>query len=265
MPKNIQQIKQISRRRAMTTESARRVKLAGHQAEREFVDIIGGQIYPGSRKKDVIDEQGNIHSVKSGDKKWQIFLYRKKRFEESIGFLGARLFVDCIDTFPEERKDYLNDKAKYKLNLQPKMRALKDFLDSTNPIFLHSNKLVFLQEAIFHSSEVDYLAIKEGNLFHIFDAGEVIKIIDTSTVVANSKAVQGDQMDDQKVIFKLFEKDITIGEIEMRNDSEIHYREVKFWMDREKTFNLLKNEIKPARKKSERVIAYGKAISRFKL
>lgn len=262
MQKNI---KQTRKRRAMTTETARRVRLAGHQAEKEFADLIGGQIYPGARKKDVVDAQGNIHSVKSGDKKWQIFLYGKKRFEDSVGFLDAQLFIDCIDSFPEARKDYLNNKIKYKLNLQPKMRLLKDFLVSANPIFLHSNKLIFLQEAIFHSSEVDYLTIKEGNLFHIFDAGEVIKTINNSTVVANSKAVRKDQMDDQKVIFKLSDKDITIGEIEMRNDSEIHYREVKFWMDREKTLNLLKDKIKPAKRKSERVVARGKAALRFKL
>jgi len=124
--------------------------------------------------------------------------------------------------------------------------------------------LIFFQEAIFHSSEVDYFTVKENNLFHIFDANEVIRIIDDSTVVANSKAIQDDQMDDQKVIFKL-SNDITIGEIEMRNDSEVHYRQVKFWMDREKTLDLLKDKIRPIRKKSERIITYGKAADRFKL
>lgn len=249
----------------MTSSEARRVRRAGHEAEEEFANLIGGEIYPGARKKDVVDAQGNIHSVKSGDKKWQIFLYGKKRFEDSVGFLGAHLFVDCINSFPEARKDYLHDKTKYKLDLRPKMRALKDFLAGTNPIFLHSHKLIFLQEAIFHSSEVDYLAIKERHLFNIFDAGEVVKTIDASTVVANSRAVQKDQMDEQKVIFKLPDSGTTLGEIEMRNDSEVHYREVKFWMDREKTLHLLKDKIKPAKKKSDRVITYGKAVSRFRL
>jgi len=102
--------KQPRKRRAMTTEAARRVKLAGHQAEKEFANLIGGQIYPGSRKKDVVDARGNIHSVKSGAKKWQIFLYGKKRFEDSIGFLGAHLFIDCIDSFPEKRGSILATK-----------------------------------------------------------------------------------------------------------------------------------------------------------
>lgn len=255
--------KQTRNRRAMTAETARRVKLAGHEAEKEFANVIGGQIYPGSRKKDVIDRQGNIHSVKSGDKKWQVFLYSKSRFKNSIGFLGARLFVDCIDNFPNSRKDYLNNKIKYKLNLRSKMRALKDFLISANSIFLHSNKLIFLQEAIFHSKEVDYLTIKEKNQFHIFDANEVIITIDNATVAANSKAKQDKQMDDQKVIFKLVDKDITIGEIEMRNDSQVHYRQVKFWLDRELTLDLFKEKIKPAKRKSKQIIVYGKATNKF--
>lgn len=259
------EIKQTRKRRAMTSEKARRVKSAGHEAEKEFADLVVGQIYLGTRKKDVIDAQNNIHSIKSGEKKWQIFLYGKKRFEDSIGFLGASFFVDCIESFPEARENYLKDKIKYKSSLQHKMCVLKDFLTNTNPIFLHSNKLIFLKEAIFHSSEVDYFTVKENDLFHVFDANEVIKTIDDSTIVANSKAIQSDQMDDQKIIFKLFDKNITIGEIEMRNDSEVHYRQVKFWMDREKTLALLKDKIKPVKEKSKRIITYGKAITKFKL
>lgn len=193
------------------------------------------------------------------------FLYSKKRFENSIGFLGARLFIECIDNFPSARKDYLNNKTKYKLNLQSKMRALKNFLSTVSPVFLHSNKLIFLQEAIFHSSEVDYLTIKEKNQFHIFDANEVIITINNSTAVANSKAKQDNQMNDQKVIFKLTDKDITLGEIEMRNDSQVHYRQVKFWLDRELTLDLFKDKIKPAKRKSEQIIVYGKAANKFTL
>lgn len=48
-------------------------------------------------------------------------------------------------------------------------------------------------------------------------------------------------MDNQKVIFKYNKR--TIGEIEMRNDSEIHYRQINFWMLKEGTLNLLKEHI----------------------
>lgn len=50
----------------------------------------------------------------------------------------------------------------------------------------------------------------------------------------------------------------------MRNDSEIHYREVKFWLDRNLTFQLLKSKILPNKKFNERIILYGKAIKKLK-
>ena len=145
-------------------------------------------------------------------------------------------------------------------------KTKKDFLsDKENKIFFHENKLIFLLEALFHSSEVDYFTVKEESLFHIFDAEEVIKTINSSVVLANSKAGQEGQMDDQKVIFKLTDADITIGEIEMRNDSNVHYRQVKFLMDREKTLQLLKQKIDHGKNKSDKIITYGKATAKFKL
>jgi len=45
----------------------------------------------------------------------------------------------------------------------------------------------------------------------------------------NSQARNNTQISNQKVVFKVDNK--TYGEIEMRNDSEIHYREVKFWLN----------------------------------
>ncbi len=259
-------LKTKRKRRAMTTENARRDKLAGHADEKEFAELIGGFVYPGSRKKDVVDKQGNIHSVKSGDKKWQMFLYGKNRFESSIGFLGAPFFINCINSFPPKRNDYIKDKVAFKTDLQKPMEKLKNFLsDKEKEIFMHSNKLIFLLEAIFHSSEVDYFTVKERSIFHIFDAEEVIKTIDNSVVLANSKAQQEGQMDSQKVIFKLINSNITIGEIEMRNDSKIHYKEIKFWMDRVKTLELLKDKINPLNKKAEKIMAYGRATRRFKL
>ena len=254
--------------RAMTTENARRVKLAGHKAEEEFANLIQGYKYPGSKKKDIVDTQGNVHSIKSGDKKWQIFLYSKNRFETSIGFLGAKLFLDCINSFPEKRKDYLKNKEIFKISLQKPMQNLKDFLSKkdNSPYFLHGTKIIFLQEALFHGSEVDYLTIKEGVVFNIFDAREVIGTIDESIEIANSKAMQQlGQMDDQKVIFKSNIDGTTIGEIEMRNDSDIHYKQVKFWMDREKTLNLLRLKIIKKKQVGANIITYGKAINRFKL
>ena len=254
------------KRRAMTTEAARRVKFAGHAAEREFAELVGGQIYPGSRKRDVVDPFGNIHSVKSGKLKWQIFLYSRARFEMSVGFLGAKFFIDCIDAFPNTWAIYQRSKRSSKLRLKPRMRALKQFLtEISSPVFLHANKLIFLQEALFHSSEVDFLSIKENSTFHIFDASEVQQVIDVAVTVANSKARRKGETDDQKVLFKLHDKDLTIGEIEIRTDSKVHYRRVKFWMSRTKTLELLREKIGAQKNKSPHIITYGKAGSRLKL
>lgn len=249
----------IRRRRAMTSDGARTVRAAGHAAEEEFTSLIGGTIYSSARKKDVIDKRGDIHSVKSGKKKWQIFLYSEWRLRQDIDFQGAKLLIRCINSFPEARVDYLADKIRFKRRLQPTMRKLKDFLSNAN------NKIVFFKKAFLNNGEVDYFTPKDGNIFRIFDGNEVIEVISNSTYVVNSEARREGEMDDQKVVFKLNNDDTTIGEIEMRNDSDIHYREVKFWMDREKTLNLLKSKIRSERQKYHRVIAHGKAISKFRV
>ena len=112
---------------------------------------------------------------------------------------------------------------------------------------------------------MDYFTIKEGDVFHVFDGQEVIETIDNSTVLVNSKAKRRGEIDDQKVVFKLANSGVTIGEIEMRNDSLVHYRQVKFWMYKEKTLNLLKSKIRSERQKYHRVIAHGRAISKFRI
>ncbi len=252
--------------RGMTTARARLVKLRGHVIEKQFADLIGGTPYPGTNKKDVIDKQNNIHSVKGGDHKWQWFLYGKKRFEESVGFHGAGYFLELINSFPDSRLKYERDKALYKRSLQKAMRGLRDFLDAPadKTRFMHGHKIVFLNEALFHSSEVDYLTINQGEEFHIFDAGEVIKHIDEQTTLENSKGTQAGQFNDQKVIFKM--KDgTTIGEIEMRNDSATHYRQVKFWMDKNKVLPLLIASSTKIKKLPNKIFTYGRAAERFKL
>ncbi|MGQ9534055.1 MAG: hypothetical protein ACUVTF_02320, partial [bacterium] len=69
----------------------------------------------------------------------------------------------------------------------------------------------------------------------------------------------------QKVVFKVDGK--THGEIEMRNDSDVHYREIKFWLDKNLTCNLLKAQIKQVKSLTQRIFLHGKAIiklSRYK-
>lgn len=253
------------KRRAMTTENARRVKLAGHLVEKEFAELVDGQIYPGTKKKDVIDQQGNIHSVKSGDKKSQVFLYSRQRFSKSIGFLGALHFINCIDVFPALREEYEKDKEKYKNALKAPMENLKNFLASnTAEVFIHSNKQIFFLEALFHSSEVDYLTIKDMGAFHIFDATETINVLDENTILDNSRATRKGEYDFQKVLFKDAESNTTLGEIEMRNEGAKHYKQIKFWVDKKKITNLLIRKISPCKQVSGKIVVYGKAIGKFK-
>lgn len=69
------------------------------------------------------------------------------------------------------------------------------------------------------------------------------------------------QTANQKVVFKYGGK--TIGEIEMRNDSDVHYREVKFWLGKRVVINLLSDKITKVQEYSDRILIYGEAIKRF--
>lgn len=248
------------KKKAMRSERASYVKRQGHADAREFAEIMGmhDAIFSPTAKKDVADRYGNSFSVKSGEKKWQIFLYGKTRFTENFEFKDraiGRYFIYCIDAFPENREEYLSNKTKYKMRLQEPMKALCELL-SERPTLEW-----FLNKSLFNSNEVNYLVIKEGGAFHVFDSTEVVRVIASSVIVENSKARQRGQMDDQKVVFRIKEgdKQKTLGEIEMRNDSDIHYREVKFWMSKSVTLAVLLNKIQ-----GEHMIKEGKVRLRGK-
>ncbi len=91
---------------------------------------------------------------------------------------------------------------------------------------------------------------------------DVVKVLSEKISVENSKARQLGQIDDQKVVFKVDKR--TIGEIEMRNDSDVHYREVKFWLNKDKTFKILQENIQNRSLLKENVIIYGESIKKLK-
>lgn len=252
----------MPRKKAMSSKKAREVKLRGHQIAREFAKCLGiGKEFNSDprAKKDVIDADGHSYSVKSGEKKWQIFLYSKTRFESDFIFKGmdglGDLFLECINSFPEDRNKYLKDRNLYKGNLQIPMRKLCKKLKK------FKIRAAFIDKSLFNCGEVDFLAIYENNKFYIFYSREVVDYLAKSYRVENSRARNSYQMDDQKVVFKVNGK--TYGEIEMRNDSDVHYREVKFWMDRNRNFNLLKEGIIQERRLGEGVILRGEAIKKL--
>lgn len=253
----------MAKKKAMSSEKASYVKRKGHEDAREFAEALGiGKEFRSDpkAKKDVIDLQGYSYSVKSGEKKWQMFLYGESRFKEDFTFQAmdglGEIFLGCINSFPEDRDEYLKNKMIYKQELQKWMRKLCEKLKDKKIL------RAFLDKAIFNSGEVDFLVIKDEDLFHVFWGKDVIKILSDNIQVENSKARRKGEFDAQKVVFKYKEK--TIGEIEMRNDSDIHYREVKFWMAKRLTFSLLKEKIKLNRDLNDRVILYGSAIKKLK-
>jgi len=54
-----------------------------------------------------------------------------------------------------------------------------------------------------------------------------------------------------------------LGELEMRNDSEIHYREVRFNMVKPKVMEILFEKIPLTKKLNNKVLMYGNAPRRF--
>lgn len=247
-------INQPRKRRAMTSKDASRKKRQGHKDEEIFANLIGGKVIAGTGKQDVIDKNGKIYSVKGGEKKWQIFLYGENRFKSDHNIPVAELFIKCIESFPVSWGIYKRNKLRYKHALQPAMMSLKNVLSQEN------NKKNFLQKAFFND-KVDFLTIKDGNIFHIFARTEAIEVLNKSTSVENSKARAKGQIDALKVVFKLDGiKKTTIGEIELRTDRAEKFRLIKFWMFREKTLTLLKEKIKILNKKSNYVVVHGEAI-----
>lgn len=251
----------------MTSEVASLKKISGHITEHDFAELIGGQVNAGNQqaKKDVIDKQHKSHSVKSGTF-WQIFLYRRSHWESNTIFRGmgniADIMIQCLDAFPENRNDYLADKHKYKIALQEPMKKLLQELNN-NRFFP-----AFLSKALFNGGEVDYLTIKRSNgKFHIFAQKDVLKTLEENMKLENSRARTKSQYDSQKVLFKIKNtkgKFVNTGEIEVRNDSKIHYREMKCRFNGNKIFELLEREIGAGEKKASNVLAHGEAIKTFK-
>lgn len=150
------------RPRASTSEAARTYRKAGHDDALRFALLIGlTEDYKNDKKakKDVIDPSGDAHSLKSGKKKWQIFLYTRNRFVDDPTF-GAmngigEILIRCIDSFPKNYSEYIGLKKKdAKENLRIPMRELKDKLSDKRRL------KAFLSKSIFNSGEVNYLTVK---------------------------------------------------------------------------------------------------------
>lgn len=251
----------MSKKRSLTTEDARWVRQKGYNDALEFALAIGlPRDYRNDQqaKKDVIDGSGDAHSVKGGEKKWQIFLYRLNRFETDDAFVAMNgigaLLAACIRSFPDTFQDYQQNKTEAKERLRVPMRKLAEKLQE-RPLLK-----AFLGKALFNGNEVNYLTVKQDDSFHVFLNRDVVDVLGKRLEVCNSRAISKGNIPEQKVLFR--HGGINVGELEMRNDSEIHYREVRFNMIKPKAMKLL-FELPMTRKFSKKVFVYGKASKKF--
>ncbi|MBI2476451.1 MAG: hypothetical protein HYV67_04400 [Candidatus Taylorbacteria bacterium] len=249
----------IRKSRASSSDEARRYRQQGHIDALLFALAIGlNEDYKNDAKakKDVIDPSGDAHSVKSGEKKWQIFLYSEKRFEEFRVMNGmGQLLIECIKSFPETFEEYQKNKTEAKEKLRPHMVALAEKLQDKQRL------KAFMGKSMFNSGEVNYLTVYEKNKFHVFWGKEVEQIMADNFEVANSKARSSGQFPEQKVIFRF--EGTNLAELEMRNDSPIHYREMRFNMYKPKAMKLLFSKITTTQNYNKKVILYGEAIKHF--
>lgn len=250
------------KRKAMTTEKARHVRAQGHQDALEFALAIGlTKDYENDRqaKKDVIDPSGDAHSVKSGEIRWQIFLYHKSRFEEDYAFQSmngiGQLLIECLDVFPDSFDEYKKNKQYYKQKLRKPMKELYKKFQEKRRV------KTFLAKSFFNGDEVSYLTIKHNDVFHVFLNKDVVNAFGQNLVVENSQTRKENDSPEQKVLFKY--NNNNLGELEMRNSGSNHYKEVLFVMNKLKVIDLLFEKIPMTKKFNDKVLTYGNAPRRF--
>ena len=286
----------INRRRSPSSEISRDKKLSGHKNEEIFAELINGQVLKGTQKGDVKDKKDNLYSIKSG-KKWQIFLYSYSRIESSK---YLKLLKPCLDSFPINYEEYLTDrthcihfKETYKekygydaiktlsneevkniigqntyINAKENLRDIS----KVNATKLTDKKLLknFYNEAIFNNDEVEFLVIRNQTIaiqYLVFHRDDVLEVLSKSSFPSYSKAgkVPIDyNVEGQKTLlcYQLNKRPKNLVEIEIRNDSPIHYRQIRFNMYSKDTIQILSKSI-PEKKNFGKINIYGKAITKL--
>tara|TARA_Y100001970_G_C14259119_1_gene878141 strand:- start:14933 stop:15805 length:873 start_codon:yes stop_codon:yes gene_type:complete len=288
----------INRRRSPSSEISRDKKLSGHRNEVIFAEMINGKVLKGTQKGDVKDQQENLYSVKSG-KKWQIFLYSYTRIKSSK---YLKLLQPSLEAFPIEYDTYLKDRTKcisfketYKEENGDKAikiltnEEVKDAIGENTYILakeklrtisiantkkLNDKRILknFYNEAIFNNDEVEYLVIRvdsENENFLVFHKDDVLETISDLTYPSYSRAgrVPIDyNVEGQKTLlcYELNGRSKNIVEIEIRNDSATHYRQVRFNMYSKDTYAILLKNI-PDKKIHKNITIFGKAVETLQL
>ena len=239
---------------------ARKTRALGHANALAFAKAIGmeGDYRNNPQaKKDVIDPSGDAHSVKSGIKKWQIFLYSRSRFETDDGFQAldgvGELLIHCIDTLPPTYDAYQEDKDGAKQRLRTPMRELRDRFQRKALL------RAFLMKSFFNGGEVNYLAVLHDDRYHVFLNTQVVNRMGECFEVVNSAAPNAKSPPEQKVLFR--NAGFNVGELEMRTDKR-NYQKIRFNMIVTRAMELLL-PIEPTERFSESVVVHGRAIQRF--
>ena len=241
----------------MSSEKASRIKIRGHRKEYLFADLIGANAIKGTDKIDILDKYGKKYTIKGGseikgkhgtDGRWQLFLFRKSRFERETNFPARDMFMEILDLFPKERNDYLKDEAAVKNNVVPSMKRLKDYMS------IRQNMRNFLSKSIFNF-EIDFLVVYHNDLFMVFDREEVLDAFDSALSAINNASFQ-------KVVFS-HENKIAI-EIEVRK-SKGKYPSILLTTNKNKVLNILLKSISACKPIKSNISAYGNAIEKFKI
>lgn len=285
----------INRRRAPSSKISREKKLDGHTRESEYAALIGGSTISGTGKGDVRGKNDLLHSVKSG-KKWQVFLYGSARITNCKYLCELK---SCLDAFVPDALKYFEDRIKciefkeayLKKHGKEMAKQLSnaevadslghnEYIKSKDRLALATRDVCrklqqniflrnFLGEAIFNNTEVSFLAVKDGNCFRVFSQSDVLAILSSNLFPANSRAglVPVDyNVDGQKVLLRYIKdsKEKNIVEIEIRNDSDTHYRQVRFNMYSKDVLYLLLNELRSTSEEfCKGVHLYGEAVGMF--
>ena len=134
-------------------------------------------------------------------------------------------------------------------------------VELANKLKERSRLRAFLSKALFNGGEVDYLTVKQQDKFHVFLNSDVTQTLANNLEVCNSSARRSGEMPEQKVLLRY--KGVNLGEIEMRNDSPTHYREVRFNMIKAKVMDLLLDKIPISSEYNKKVLVHGKAAKVF--
>ena len=232
---------------------------------------------PPQGKTDWKAEDGTSFSVKRGyssatnqwAKHWQVFLYGINRIKSDVGFLAlgeaGKLLLRALEAFPSDYSVYESDKADVKEVLAAlptsikgpaRVEAVRRKVSEKNQYLASKDRLAlingllskelenvasleyFLRKALFNGTEVEYLAIENGNHFDLFPRELVVSVLASKLEPRTSSA--GARSDDlniagQKVVLKA---STNVIEIEVRNEIN-HYRELRCNMTAKRAHNLL--------------------------